>query len=159
MYMVCTCERAHLIVIIGYWWLSGDGCCSHVVISGMKVINFFLSFSHTCLISSGVAVRFCGTRDFGVVAHAPDGVRPFDDHPGWCDAPPAKPGPKKPVAAAHKHDERLSAECASALRRVDDAAAGVVFRPRARGARRPRAGAQHNRRHPETFGGTDRRRP
>ena len=40
-----------------------------------------------------VAVRFCGTRDFGVVGHAPDGVRPFDDHPGWCDAPPERSEP------------------------------------------------------------------
>ena len=47
-----------------------------------------------------VAVRFCGTRDFGVVGHAPDGVRPFDDHPGWCDAPPAKRSLRAKYSAA-----------------------------------------------------------
>ena len=62
-----------------------------------------------------VAVRFCGTRDFGVVGHAPDGVRPFDDHPGWCDAPPAKRSHRAKYSAAVREARAAAAGEASPM--------------------------------------------
>ena len=62
-----------------------------------------------------VAVRFCGTRDFGVVGHAADGVRPFDDHPGWCDAPPAKRSLRAKYSAAVREARAAAAGEASPM--------------------------------------------